>query len=104
MTIEIISIPDCPNHQPTVERVRAVLSSEALSAKVNEVLVSNASEAEALKFIGSPTVRVNGKDVEPLTFIRTGFSCRIYENGTGVPPEALIKQAIRSAKRVEGLQ
>lgn len=99
MTIEILSIPDCPNHQPTVERVKALLAAGAIFADVREVLVSNESDAKALRFIGSPSVRVNGKDIEPLAFARTGLSCRIYADGTGIPPEALLKSAITSAKK-----
>jgi hypothetical protein len=101
MNIEIISIPDCPNHRPTVDRVRALLTSEAILADVAEVLVSTESEATALRFIGSPTVRVNGKDVEPLLSFRMGLACRIYGDGSGVPPEALLKEAIMSAKELE---
>src|SRR5207249_4656775 len=101
MIIEIISIPDCPNHPPTVKRVRGMLSSESLLADVREVLVTSASHAEALRFMGSPTVRINGRDVEALAMEKTGLSCRIYGDGSGVPPEALLKQAINSARQEE---
>lgn len=97
MTIEIISIPDCPNHQATVERVKRLLSSERVSAEIKEILVSSSSQANAVGFAGSPTVRVNGKDVEVLTFVHTGLSCRIYEDGSGIPPQNLLRQAIISA-------
>jgi len=101
MTIEVISIPDCPNHRPTVDRVRALLKSEGLFAELKEVLVDNDSDARALRFIGSPTVRINGKDVEPVVFTQAAVSCRIYEDGTGIPPEKLLRQAIVSAVREE---
>ena len=97
MTIEIISIHDCPNHQATVERVKRLLSSERVSAEIKELLVSNSSQAKAVGFAGSPTVRVNGKDIEVLTLPHTGLSCRIYEDGSGIPPQSLLRQAIISA-------
>lgn len=103
MKIEVISIPGCPNHRPTVERVKALLRSEVVVADVRETLIDNASAAQALGFFGSPTVRVNGKDIEPLTALRSSISCRIYADGTGVPPEALLKLAIRSAEKEEPL-
>jgi len=99
MTIEIISIPDCPNQRPAVERVKAVLSSESMSAEIREILVSNLSQAQSLRFQGSPTVRVNGMDVEPLSPGAAALSCRIYEDGTGLPPESLLRQAIGAAQR-----
>ena len=101
MKIEVISIPDCPNHRPTVDRVRALLSTEGVFADVKEVLVNSNSEARALRFIGSPTVRVNGKDVEAVAFAQAAVSCRIYGDGSGIPPENLLRQAIVSAAREE---
>lgn len=100
MTIEIISIPDCPNHQATVELVKQLLGSEHVSAEIKEVLVRNSSQAQAHGFAGSPTVRVNGKDIEVLTFPHTGLSCRIYEDGSGIPPQSLLRQAIISASLI----
>jgi len=102
MTIEIISIRDCPNHQPAVERVKAVLSSGSLSAEIREILISDLSQAQSMRFQGSPTVRVNGMDVEPLSPGAAALSCRIYEDGTGLPPESLLKRAIGAASQSEG--
>ena len=104
MKIEVISIPGCPNHHPTLERLKALLRSEAVLADVREILIDNESTAQASGFFGSPTVRVNGKDIEPPTVFRSSISCRIYADGTGVPPEALLKLAIRSAKKEESLE
>jgi hypothetical protein len=102
--IEVISIPGCPNHQPTLDRVNAALRSGAVVADVREILVDNESEAQSLGFFGSPTVRVNGKDVEPPTGFRDGISCRIYADGTGIPPETALKLAIRSAQKEESVR
>ena len=71
MIIEIISIPDCPNHLATVERVKSVLSSESSTATVIERIVSNKAEAREARFAGSPTVLVNGRDLEPLAKVST---------------------------------
>lgn len=101
MRIEIISIPGCPNHEPTLERVKALLRSEALLADVREILVNDGSAARTLAFSGSPTVRVNGKDVEPFVPRRGAVCCRIYADGTGVPPDDLLKLAIRSAEEAD---
>ena len=98
ITIEIISIPDCPNHHATVERVKSVLSSESLAMNVIETIVSNEAEARNVRFAGSPTVLVNGRDLEPFTPISTNLACRIYSNGGGVPSAALVKSAIDRAR------
>lgn len=99
MTIEIISIPDCPNHHATVERVKSVLSSESIAVTVIERIVSNEAEARNARFAGSPTVLVNGRDLEPLVVISTNLACRIYASGGGIPSLELVKRAIDRAIR-----
>jgi hypothetical protein len=98
MKIEVLYVSDCPNHAPTIERVKQVLASESLHVPVDEVLVSNESEAKALQFLGSPTVRVNGRDVEPVENAMPGLSCRIYDNFSGVPSQESVRRAISAAK------
>lgn len=99
MTIEIISIPDCPNHRPTVERVKSVLKSESLAVTVVERIVSDEIEARTVRFAGSPTVLVNGTDLEPRAEISTNLACRIYVGSGGIPSPELIKSAIDRATR-----
>ena len=45
-------------------RVHAMAEKRGIEARVVETIVGSAGEAEALRFPGSPTVRVNGRDVE----------------------------------------
>src|SRR5260370_10042190 len=65
MKIEVLYFDGCPNHKPAVERVQEVLREEGVSAEVLEVNVSDASIAQEVEFLGSPSVRLNGLDVEP---------------------------------------
>lgn len=97
MTVEIISIPDCPNHHATVERVKSVLSSESFAVTLIERIVSNEAEARDACFAGSPTVLVNGIDLEPLAKVSTNLACRIYDREGGIPSAALVKAAIERA-------
>ncbi|MGA2891153.1 MAG: hypothetical protein ABSE51_24370 [Terracidiphilus sp.] len=97
MQIEVLYCEDCPNHLPTVERINAVLREEGCSADVREVLVPDVSTAKRVNFLGSPTVRVNGIDIEPAAKDRSDFGlmCRRYSGG--VPSHELIRAAVRSA-------
>lgn len=99
MRIEVLYIPGCPHHQPTVERVRNVLASESVVDEVCEVPVKTKGQAQSLEFPGSPTVRVNGRDIEPSRTIAPVLACRLYAHGTGVPPEDMLRAAISQAKR-----
>ena len=102
MQIEVLYFEDCPNHLPTVERIDAVLREEGCTADVREVLVPDVQTAQRVNFLGSPTVRVNGIDIEPAALDRKDFGlmCRRYTGG--VPSSELIRAAIRSAFESEG--
>jgi hypothetical protein len=101
MKIEVFYVPGCPNHEPAVEAVTNVLASEALETEICEVPVRSEGEAQLLEFPGSPTVRVDGRDVEPESASMFGFACRLYMNGMGVPSEAMIRNAVLAAREKE---
>jgi hypothetical protein len=101
MRIEILYVPGCPNYQPTFERLQAVLSSEAVKTGIQGIAVTTEREAKALLFPGSPTVRVNGEDVEPRQVSVPSLACRLYENRSGIPSEELLRVAISGAKQRE---
>jgi hypothetical protein len=98
MRIEILYVPGCPNYQPTLERIQEVLASETVRGEIHRVTVSTEAQAKALQFPGSPTVRVNGKDVEPGKTSAPGLACRLYANRSGVPSEEVLRLAVSEAK------
>jgi len=103
MRIEDLYVPGCPNYQPAVERIEKVLLSESLRADIERVPVNSDGAAKTLRFPGSPTIRVNGTDVEPNEAKTPGLACRLYANGSGMPSEAMLRVALSRAKeRGEG--
>ena len=100
MKIEVLYFDGCPNHKPALERVRQVLAEESLFAEVLEVNVSEPSIAQKIGFLGSPSIRVNGLDVEPEARGERayGMMCRTYPvNGRreGLPSREMLRQAMR---------
>ena len=97
MKIDVLYFEDCPNHLPTLERINEILSEEGCYMEVTEVLVPDARTAQGVKFLGSPTVRVNDIDIEPSALDREDFGlmCRRYSGG--IPSHELIRAAVRSA-------
>ena len=77
------------------------LASEAVKSGIQGIPVNTEVEAKALLFPGSPTVRVNGEDVEPQQTSVPCLACRLYENRSGIPSEELLRVAISDAKRRE---
>lgn len=99
MKIEVLYFDGCPNHKPALERVRQVLAEEGLFAEVLEVNVSEPSIAQKVGFLGSPSIRVNGLDVEPEARRARayGMMCRTYTvNGQreGLPSCETLRQAM----------
>jgi hypothetical protein len=101
MLIEVLYMPGCPNYQPALQRLRKALRSEAIDATIKEISVSDEATARALRFPGSPTVRVNGQDAEPNGQQTFGLSCRLYSGGSGLPSEETLQRAISTAKTHE---
>lgn len=101
MLIEVFYVPGCPNHAPTVAAVRLALDAQSVNAEIREILVNDDATAQAIKFAGSPSVRINGVDAEPSNAQSFGLSCRIYAGGSGVPPQATLRCAIEAARRRE---
>ena len=65
MRVEIFYFSGCPNHAPAVDCVRDVLAQEDTAAEMVEVEVKDVATAQRVGFLGSPTIRVDGQDVEP---------------------------------------
>ena len=103
MKIEVLYFDGCPNHKPAVERVQELLREEGVSAEVLEANISDASAAQSVRFLGSPSVRVNGLDVEPEARAAReyGMMCRTYSvegRREGLPSHEMLRQAIREAR------
>lgn len=101
MRIEVLYLPGCPNYHPAVERLQAVLESQSVQAEIRSVPISSEDQAKALLFPGSPTIRIDGEDVEQHEKATPSLTCRLYANRSGVPSEASLRIAISSAKRRE---
>ena len=103
MKVEVLFFSGCPNHVPTVDRLREVLAREETPAEMIEVEVKDAATAQQVGFLGSPSIRVDGQDVEPAVRGTRAFGmmCRTYVDGgrrAGVPPPEWIRAAVREAK------
>ena len=97
MKVEVFYIERCPHHRPAVERVQSVMKQQGIIAELAEIEVPDAEAARVVGFLGSPTIRVNGQDVELAARGDTdhGFACRRYPSG--LPSEEMIRAALREA-------
>jgi glutaredoxin len=65
MRVEILVVDGCPNAAATRDLVRQALSLETIDAAIEMTTMRTAEAARQMRFLGSPSVRVNGKDIEP---------------------------------------
>ena len=103
MRIEVLYVSSCPHFPAAVARLREVLAAENVQADIVELEVTDARTAETLAFYGSPTIRINGRDVTGEASPPEGFAmaCRLYD-GTkqGIPPLEAIRHAVREAQEI----
>ena len=99
MRLELLYVDSCAGHARLLPVVRALAAE--YGAELEERRIEDARTAGSERFLGSPTVRVNGVDVEPGAEARTdfGLTCLLYRpphGDGGVPAQALIERALRS--------
>lgn len=102
MKAEVLYIASCPNHQLAVENLRTAAHLQRCSLDVAQTEVHTTEQANELAFLGSPSIRIEGLDIEPgargdLAF---GLGCRSYltpEGRRGAPGVDLIREAIAEA-------
>ena len=101
MTIRLLSFPECPNAQPTLQLVEEVVSALGVQADIKSIHVFSAEETKINRFLGSPTIHVDGKDIERSRWSDgPNYGCRIYQKDgrqSGTPPRQMLIEAIERA-------
>lgn len=100
--LDILYLEDCPNYEGARALVQRLAAGLGIEPELHLVEVPDAHAATRLQFLGSPTVRVDGRDVEPGADQRSDYvlSCRVYrgERGlSGAPEERWVRDALVEA-------
>jgi hypothetical protein len=100
MKIELLWIEGCPSYEPTLESLEQAMREVKIAAPIEMVRVRNDADAVAKKFLGSPTIRIDGVDpfAEPH---QTDFAmqCRVYQTSDGlrgIPTREMLRAALRN--------
>lgn len=100
-TIELLYFTGCPHHAAFLPHLRQLLDSNEVHSPVQLIEVSDDDEAHRLRFLGSPSLRINGHDIEPDADVRStyGLQCRIYstpDGPAGTPADTWILAALQA--------
>jgi len=98
--VELLWWDGCPSLPETRALLEEVLAARGLDAEVEMHEVRSDAEAVELAFPGSPTVRVDGRDIDPVgATSRPALTCRIYKLPDGrvspVPSREQLEEALR---------
>ena len=98
MKVEFLYWDECPSHELALQRLRAALQARRISDPVRMVEVTTEQQAIGLAFPGSPTMRIDGRDLFPVSPAPYGLTCRIYQTDDGrvtpLPTQEMIARAL----------
>jgi hypothetical protein len=103
--VEILARRDCPARDLAISLVDEAIFATGVPARVHVIDVVTEDQARRRRFLGSPTVRVDGRDVDPWAEGRSDYSLntRIYRTGRGLaggPDEGWIRDALLRAAQL----
>ena len=101
--IEVLVFDGCPHAEAAMQLAHDVASRLGPGISIERVEVDTPERAAEFGFLGSPSLRVNGADIEGKTASAGRLCCRTYEDGSGVPPEWLIEAAVLRALAPRGI-
>jgi hypothetical protein len=98
--IEFLFWRDCPSHPQALTRLQEVMAEVGIRAPIEQIEVLTDEDARSHGFPGSPTIRVNGQDVDPGGASQGGsaLTCRVYRLEDGrfspLPSKGMIRRAL----------
>lgn len=94
--IELLYFDGCPSTDAFLPRLLDVIARLGATDRLQLRRVETIGDAERERFLGSPTVRVDGSDIEPGADERTdyGLKCRLYRTESGMQGEPPIDSVL----------
>ncbi len=101
MRVQLLYYPECPSHERALELLQEALQWEGVRVEVQVTRIETQGEAEAYRFIGSPTIRIEGQEIQPQPHLPFRLTCRtfIHEDGrlSPLPSLTTLREAVRNA-------
>lgn len=97
MNIEFLYFKDCPGYESALSLLEQILLENDTAVSIEKIEITTQELAIQHRFLGSPSIRINGKDIEGRDEASEyGLKCRIYSDaGLGVPSERVLRKALQ---------
>jgi hypothetical protein len=98
MRVELLYRDGDPAAMPARQNLVEVLTEDAFETPIQMVAAGSPDDADFLGMRGSPTIRIDGVDIDPDWDGPIGLDARAYADGGPVPDKALIRRAVERAR------
>jgi hypothetical protein len=97
MRVELLYAEGDPASMPARQHLVEVLTEDAFETPIQMIAVGSDDDAAFLELRGTPTIRIDGIDIDPGWEGPIGLAPRDYGDGP-IPPKALIRRAVERAR------
>jgi hypothetical protein len=102
--VELLWFADCPNHPAARRMLREAIEETVPGTPIRDIDATDPVVAERVRFPGSPTIRVDGTDVDPSYRDPGDYTprCRLYRTADGLrglPERDWLVNALRASTR-----
>jgi hypothetical protein len=103
LVVDVLYFEGCPNYPGAAALAERVSAELGIDTQVRLLRISGPEAAIRARFLGSPVIRVNGRDIEPDADRGDGYvpACRRYQGGhglCGLPDGDWLCQALLAAQ------
>lgn len=100
MKIELLYFDGCPSWQTALKNLKTALQEEGIAEAITTFEIKDDEQAAKEEFLGSPSIRINGRDLWFEQRKNYSLSCRVYgtpEGVKGFPTVEMLRSKIKSA-------
>lgn len=100
MKVTFLYYEECPSHDVALDRLRQVMAEQGVHAEIEIIKVETDEQAQRLRFVGSPTILINGRDIDPPPAdAYYALTCRAYRLEddciSPLPSHDMIRRALK---------
>ncbi|MBI5182837.1 MAG: DUF2703 domain-containing protein [Nitrospinae bacterium] len=103
MKVELLYFDGCPTYKEAMKILKECVHEVDPTIRIEKIKVISNDHARSLEFLGSPTIRINGRDIEEKAqgWKDFGLRCRVYESQEGfggIPTKEMILKALQRGR------